>query len=33
LVIADPPQHDVAAAEIAKATGAKTLGLKVECFG
>src|SRR5947199_1534436 len=30
VVIADLSNHDVAAAEIAKATGAKTLGLKVD---
>src|SRR5436853_3915572 len=30
VVIADLRNHDVAAAEIAKATGAKTLGLKVD---
>ena len=30
VVIADLRNHDLAAAEIAKATGAKTLGLKVD---
>ncbi|TMI02871.1 MAG: SDR family NAD(P)-dependent oxidoreductase, partial [Betaproteobacteria bacterium] len=30
VVIADLRNHDVAAAEIAKVTGAKTLGLKVD---